>query len=64
MRTATRLRLTRALTAGAVALGVAVRSLPGALGVLLVAYGMGLAWRPLGFIALGAAFLLIDRRVP
>jgi hypothetical protein len=39
-----------------------VDALPGALGVMLVAYGLGLAWRPLGFIAVGLALIIIDWR--
>lgn len=63
---ATRLRSTWAGLVGEAAefAGHAARSVPGIGGALLVAYGFGLAWRPLGFIALGAFLLLLDRRVP
>lgn len=47
----------------AAAASVVVKAAPGALGALSVAYGLWLAWHPLGFIALGAALLAIDRRV-
>lgn len=47
----------------AAAAGAAVRSVPGAAGALLVAYGLGLYSRPLMFITLGAACLLADRRL-
>lgn len=42
---------------------VAVTSLPGAGGALALAYGLGQMYRPLFWIAVGAAGLLIDRRM-
>lgn len=47
--------------------GVAVRQigrgLPGIAGPLLICWGLGLAWLPLGLIAAGTFLLLLDRRV-
>lgn len=48
----------------AVLAGLTVRNLPEAAGALLVAYGLGLAWRPLGFIAVGGFLLLTGRKLP
>lgn len=45
------------------AAGLCLRAVPGVLGPLLVAYGLWLAWPPLGFAAAGAALLLADRRL-
>lgn len=44
--------------------GFGLRALPGVAGPLLVAYGLWLAWAPLGYMALGAFLLLADRRMP
>jgi hypothetical protein len=44
--------------------GHAARVGPGVLGPALVAYGLWLAWAPLGLIALGVFLLLADRRMP
>jgi len=51
---------------GAAAEGAArcLRLGPGLAGPVLVAYGLWLAWAPLGFIGLGVFFLLADRRIP
>lgn len=46
------------------AAGHAARVGPGLAGALCVAYGLWLAWAPLGFVALGAFLLLADRRMP
>lgn len=46
------------------AAGVCLRAAPAVLGPLLVAYGLWLAWAPLGFAGLGAFLLLADRRMP
>lgn len=48
----------------AAAAGYAARVGPGALGALSVAYGLWLAWVPLGWVALGGFLLLADRRMP
>lgn len=40
------------------------RGLPGVLGPLLVAVGLGLAWLPLGVIAAGAILWAVDWRMP
>jgi len=45
-------------------LRAAVRGGPGIAGALLVAFGLWLAWAPLGFVAAGVFLLLVDRRVP
>jgi hypothetical protein len=50
--------------AAAAAVGFCLRMVPGVMGPLLVAYGLWLAWAPLGFIALGAFLVLADRRIP
>lgn len=39
------------------------RLVPAVMGPLLIAYGLGLAWRPLGFIAMGAFLLWADRNI-
>lgn len=44
--------------------GATLRHLPEAAGALLMAYGLGLAWRPLGYIAVGAFLLLAGRNTP
>ena len=44
--------------------GFCLRAGPGVFGPLLVAYGLWLAWAPLGFVSLGAFLLLADRRMP
>ncbi|MDX3024062.1 hypothetical protein [Streptomyces acidiscabies] len=46
------------------AAGRTVRLGPGLAGAGLVAYGVWLAWPPLGFVVLGAFLLLTDRRMP
>lgn len=43
--------------------GYSLRLLPGVAGPVLVAYGLWLAWAPLGFIALGGFLLWADRRM-
>lgn len=45
------------------ALGHATRTLPGVGGALLISYGLGLAWLPLGFVAAGVFLLALDRRI-
>ncbi|MGW3346786.1 hypothetical protein ACWDA3_26035 [Nonomuraea rubra] len=37
---------------------------PGVAGPVLIAYGLWLAWEPLGLIAAGAFLVLLDRRTP
>ncbi len=44
--------------------GVCLRVGPGLCGAVLVAYGLWLAWAPLGFVVLGVFLLLADRRLP
>lgn len=46
------------------AAGFCLRATPGVLGPLLAAYGLWLAWAPLGFVAIGVFLLLADRRMP
>lgn len=50
--------------AAAAGAGLGVRTLPGVAGPLLIAYGLWLAWSPLGYMALGGFLLLADRRMP
>lgn len=57
-------RLRTAAGAAAETAGICLRHLPGIGGPLLVSYGLGTAWSPLGWIALGAFLLLADRRIP
>ena len=45
----------------AVLAGTTLRNLPEAAGALLVSYGFALAWRPFGFMALGAFLLAAGR---
>lgn len=59
--TSSRARLAAALGGLLRTLGL---SLPGILGPLLVCAGLGLAWPPLGIIALGLILWLIDWRAP
>lgn len=40
-----------------------VRSLPGAAGAIVVAYGLGQIYHPLLWIALGAFCLILDNRI-
>ena len=49
---------------GAEVLGKVVRSVPGAAGALLVAYGAWDIYPPAGFITAGAFLLLADRDIP
>jgi hypothetical protein len=44
--------------------GSAVRSIPGAAGALLIAYGAWQAWAPAGPIVAGLFLLAADRRIP
>lgn len=50
------------------AAGTALRrigmSIPGTVGPLIVAAGLGMAWRPLGVIFVGVALWALDRRMP
>lgn len=46
------------------AAGYVARGGPGVLGAGCVSFGLWLAWAPLGFVALGAFLLLVDRRMP
>lgn len=39
------------------------RLVPAVAGPLLIAYGLGLAWRPLGFMAMGVFLLWADRNI-
>ena len=59
-----RQRRQNAVGGAAAAAGFCVRVGPGVAGPLLVAYGLWLAWAPLGFIAGGGFLLLADRRMP
>lgn len=59
-----RLRPRWDVTKLAVVAGLTVRNLPEAAGALLISYGLGLAYRPLGFIALGGFLLLTGRKLP
>jgi hypothetical protein len=43
---------------------VGLRSLPGAAGALLIAYGAWQAYHPAGAIVAGIALLAADRRIP
>jgi len=52
------------LVKGAEVLGNLVRSVPGAAGALLVAYGAWDIYPPAGFITAGAFLLLADRQIP
>ncbi|MCW6010326.1 hypothetical protein K1W54_38125 [Micromonospora sp. CPCC 205371] len=52
-----------ALLRGAVLAGLTVRNLPEAVGALLVSYGLGLAWNPLGYMAAGGFLLLMGRKL-
>jgi hypothetical protein len=63
-KTSRRARWRAAAGQAAAAAGHAARVGPGLAGALCVAYGLKLAWPPLGFIALGVFLLLADRRVP
>lgn len=55
----------RAVTGTAAAgAGTGLRLAPGVLGPAFVAYGLWLAWAPLGFVALGAFLIVADRRIP
>lgn len=40
-----------------------IRTVPGAVGAVLIAFGLGEIYRPLFWLAVGAALLLVDRRV-
>lgn len=62
---ARRAKLAAALVVkGADVLGKLVRSLPGAVGALLVSYGAWDIYPPAGFIAAGAFLLIADREIP
>jgi uncharacterized membrane protein HdeD (DUF308 family) len=39
------------------------RLVPAVVGPLFIAYGLGLAWRPLGFMAIGMFLLWADRNI-
>lgn len=43
--------------------GQVVRTVPGAAGALMLAYGLGQAWRPLFWVTLGVFALAMDRRM-
>jgi hypothetical protein len=43
--------------------GTVTRTLPGAAGALMLAYGLGQAWAPLFWCTLGLFALAIDRKV-
>lgn len=45
-------------------IGSLMRTVPGLGGALIVCFGLGMAWKPLGFIAAGLFLLVIDRRSP
>lgn len=57
-------RAGRAASRAATAVGVALRSLPGAAGAVAVAYGCGQVYPPLFWIVSGVALLMLDRRIP
>lgn len=44
--------------------GSTVRSIPGAAGALLIAYGAWQAWPPAGPVVAGVFLLAADRRIP
>lgn len=44
--------------------GTVVRTIPGAAGALMLAYGLGEAWKPMFWITLGLFALAIDRKLP
>jgi len=44
--------------------GEVVRSVPGAAGALMMAWGLGQVYRPLFWITLGVFALALDRRMP
>lgn len=46
------------------AVGLLIRWGPGVAGAVLVTVGLAMAWEPLGWIAAGVWFLLLDRRTP
>lgn len=54
----------RAAEVAGVALGRLARGVPGVLGPLLVAVGLGVAWLPLGLVSAGAILWLVDLRIP
>lgn len=62
MRAAVRPIWTAAVGHFAAAAGRATRTVPGIGGALLVCYGLGLAWEPLGYVAAGAFLLFVDWR--
>jgi len=43
--------------------GTVVRTLPGAAGALMLAYGLGQAWHPLFWVTLGLFGLALDRKL-
>lgn len=43
--------------------GMVTRTLPGAAGALMLAYGLGQAWAPLFWCTLGLFALAIDRKI-
>ncbi|MFI6332925.1 hypothetical protein ACIBBG_32040 [Micromonospora chersina] len=59
-----RARMANLVVKGAGVLGKVVRSVPGAAGALLVAYGAWDIYPPAGFITAGAFLLLADREIP
>lgn len=63
-RARTRVRWVSAAGTAAAGAGHGLRLFPGLAGPLLVAYGLWLAWAPLGFVALGGFLLWADRRMP
>lgn len=64
VRTKLRERWLAVVGAAAAGAGHGVRTLPGVAGPLLIAYGLWLAWSPLGYVALGGFLLWADRRMP
>lgn len=64
MRAATaRLRPRLDMAKLALMAGLTIRNAPEAVGALLISYGLGLAWHPLGFIAAGGFLLLVRRKL-
>lgn len=58
-----RARWAAVVVKGAAVLGKVVRSVPGAAGALMVAYGAWDIYPPAGFITAGAFLLLADREI-
>lgn len=44
--------------------GTLARTIPGAGGALITCFGLGMIYKPLFFIGIGALLLVVDRRIP